>query len=199
VGKAGGAKPIANAMISSQICDIRTRSILLADMRGCRLSLIALGLIVASCNPLPHPTASHDTNGDGHIDEWVYTVGKSEIKVALDANHDGRPDTVKTFRDGQLVKVERDRNFDGRVDLIENYDRGHMSRVVSDDNFDGKPDTVKTYRNGKLAIVEHDPDETGSVASADYYDENGVLIRTVTRGKSPHATPLPDKFTALTK
>jgi hypothetical protein len=28
--------------------------------------------------------STYDANGDGHVDEWVYTVSKSEIKIALD-------------------------------------------------------------------------------------------------------------------
>jgi hypothetical protein len=64
----------------------------------------AILVFLLSCSPEPRPTATYDINGDGHVDEWVYTVSKSEIKIALDTNHDGRPDVVEKLLIG--VKVD---------------------------------------------------------------------------------------------
>ncbi len=111
----------------------------------------------------------------------VVRTSEHEMKVAVDANHDGRLDLVKTYRDGRLVKVEQDRNADGRVDLVQEYRQNELSREVRDDNFDGKPETINTYRRGKLAIVERDPDGCGWADRTDYYDDNGKLVRSEKR------------------
>jgi hypothetical protein len=117
----------------------------------------------------------------------VIRTGAHEMKVAEDANHDGRLDLIKTYRDGRLVKVEQDRNADGRVDLVREYSDNQLSREVRDDNFDGKPETIKTYRKGKLAIVERDPNGSGWAERTDYYDDNGKLLRSETAAPASSA------------
>jgi hypothetical protein len=151
---------------------------------GVRILLVLvciLSMAAYSCTRDPSPTASYDRNRDGRVDEWEYKLGDGTVKIAVDTNAHGRPDLIRTYRDGQLLKVERDRNLDGKTDLVEEYDHGELTRLTRDDNFDGKPETIKTYRHGKLALVESDPDACGSVDRTDYFDDSGKLIRTELR------------------
>jgi hypothetical protein len=137
---------------------------------------LALALVGCSRDSAPRPKNSL-TSLSGRTGELVIRTGEHEVKVAVDANHDGKLDLVKTYRDGRLVRIEQDRNADGRVDFVQEYRDDELSREVRDDNFDGKPETVSTYRHGKLAIVEHDPDGSGWAQRTDYYDDSGKLIR----------------------
>jgi len=149
---------------------------------GTMLALLTIFSVAASsCTRDTAPTAAYDRNGDGRTDEWQYKLGDGTIKIAVDTQAHGRPDLIRTYRDGQLIKLERDRNFDGQTDWVEEYDHGQLSRLTRDDNFDGKPETVNTYRHGKLALAEYDPDACGSVDRTDYFDDSGKLIRTELR------------------
>ena len=147
---------------------------------SCALSLFLL----ASCSHSPVARALHGRGADG----WVSRLDKGEVKKEFDTNGDGRPDLVRIYKNDQLVRVERDRNFDGKPDLIQEYDRGILVREIHDDDFDGKPETIKTFRAGNLAIVERDPQERGQIDIAEYYDDNGNLIRRVVRTAKGYAT-----------
>jgi hypothetical protein len=165
---------------------------------GLRIGLaIALCWLIASCSRESRPLAVYDLNGDGHADEWVYTYGKTGVKLALDSNFDGKPDLIETFQDGQLVEIDRDRNFDGKIDEVEQYRNGHLYMVATDDNYDGKPEVIDIYRRGKLAIAEYDPNATGAVQRADYYDDSGRLVRSVIRGKNDNHERLNDGLADL--
>jgi hypothetical protein len=143
---------------------------------------LAFALLLGACSretPAGPPLGAPSVGARGRA--VVFRNGEHEMKVAVDANHDGRLDLVKTYHDGRLVKVEQDRNADGRVDLVQEYRQNELSREVRDDNFDGKPETINTYRRGKLAIVERDPDGCGWADRTDYYDDNGKLVRSEKR------------------
>lgn len=148
--------------------------------RGAIISLAA-ALVLAACSRDQRSGLAGVPGGSVPAGAQVVTTAEHEVKVAVDANHDGRLDLVKIYRDGHLVRVEQDRNADGRVDLVREYRENQLSREIRDDNFDGKPETVSTYRHGKLAIVEHDPDGCGWADRTDYYDDNGRLTRSETR------------------
>lgn len=140
-------------------------------------SALALTVFLFSCSRSPVADAVYDRNGDGRPDEWVYRLSASEVKIEFDTNNDGRPDLTKFYKNNELVRVERDRNFDGRPDLVIEYDHGVITREIHDDDFDGKPESIKIFRNGKLAILELDPYERGAIDVAEYYDDQGHLIR----------------------
>ncbi|MGO9057224.1 MAG: hypothetical protein ACLQU2_07520 [Candidatus Binataceae bacterium] len=125
----------------------------------------------------------HNRDRNGRPDEWIYRLGKGDVKREFDTNGDGRPDLVKFYQNNQLIRVERDRNFDGKPDLIQEYDRGVIVREIHDDDFDGKPEMIKIFRKGVLAILERDPQERGVVDIAEYYDDRGNLVRREVRQK----------------
>lgn len=106
-----------------------------------------------------------------------------ETTKAFDTNGDGRPDLFKVYKNDQLIRVERDRNFDGEADLIQEYDRGVIAREIHDDNFNGKPELIKIFRRGVLAIVERDPQERGAIDIAEYFDDQGNLVRREVRDR----------------
>jgi hypothetical protein len=125
------------------------------------------GITVAGCDrfPVAGPIQNRDAKGKG------------DVKIEFDTNGDGRPDLAKFYRNNQLIRVERDRNFDGKPDLIQEYDRGVIAREIHDDDFDGKPEMIKIFRKGVLAILERDPQERGAIDIAEYYDDQGNLVR----------------------
>jgi hypothetical protein len=144
---------------------------------------LSLILFLFSCSRSPVADGVYDRDRDGRPDEWVYRLSKTEVKHEFDTNGDGRPDVTKFYKNGQLVRIERDRNFDGQPDLIEEFDHGVIAREIHDDNFDGKPEAIKTFRKGKLAILELDPEERGAIDVAQYYDEEGHMIRRDVRAR----------------
>ena len=148
-------------------------------------SATALILLLFSCSHSPVADAVYDRDGDGRPDEWVYRLSKGEVKEEFDTNGDGRPDLTRFYKNNVLVRVERDRNFDGRPDLVEEYDHGVIAREIHDDDFDGKPEAIKIFRKGKLAILELDPDERGAIDVAEYYDDEGHMIRRDVRASRP--------------
>jgi len=148
-------------------------------MRALVRICFALALIASSfsCNRSKVADLVYDRDGDGRPDEWVYRLSKTEVKKEFDTNGDGRPDVTKFYHNDQLIRVERDRNFDGVCDLVVEYDHGVVAREVHDDDFDGKPETIKIFRKGKLAILELDPLERGAIDIAEYYADDGHLLR----------------------
>jgi hypothetical protein len=144
---------------------------------------LALILFAFSCSRSSVADAVYDRDRDGHPDEWVYRLSETGVKVEFDTNGDGRPDVTKFYKNGELMRIERDRNFDGRPDLIEEFDQGVIAREIHDDDFDGKPEAIKIFRKGKLAILELDPREGGAIDIAEYYDDQGHMIRRDVRPK----------------
>jgi hypothetical protein len=150
-------------------------------LRAMLALLCIFSLAASACTRDPDAIASYDRNRDGRVDEWQYRLDDGTIKIAVDSKGSGRPDLIRTYRNGQLIKLERDRNLDGHTDWVEEYDHGQLARLTRDDNFDGKPEIVDTYRHGKLALAEYDFDACGSVDRTDYFDDSGKLIRTELR------------------
>jgi hypothetical protein len=144
---------------------------------------VALILLAFSCSHSPIADAVYDRDGDGRPDGWGYRRSETEVKIEFDTNGDGRPDVTKFYKNGELLRIERDRNFDGQPDLIEEFDHGVIAREIHDDDFDGKPEAIKIFRKGKLAILELDPSERGAIDIAEYYDDQGHMIRRDVRPK----------------
>jgi hypothetical protein len=167
-----------------QACE-RIRRALKTAMRAPPTLYPALALILFaySCSRPPVADAVYDRDRDGRPDEWIYRLSETEVKIEFDTNRDGRPDVTKFYKNGALIRIERDRNFDGRPDLIEEFDHGIIAREIHDDDFDGKPEAIKIFRRGKLAILELDPKERGAIDVAEYYDDQGRLIRRDVRPK----------------
>jgi hypothetical protein len=76
-------------------------------------------------------------------------------------NRDGKADTARIYRNGQLVELMKDRNLDGSWDYWVYYEQGQAVSAKSDDNFDGKPDETWTYANGLTVAMERDTDFNG--------------------------------------
>ncbi len=65
--------------------------------------------------------------------------------IALDTNHDGKPDQWQYYENGQIVRTEADTNFDGVVDEIGYYKDGKLVKVEKDSDYDGKMDRWVEY------------------------------------------------------
>jgi hypothetical protein len=181
---ASGCARRNHAPSKKHTCDRNFRAVQKA-MRALVRICFALALIAVSfsCSRSKFADSVYDRDGDGRPDEWVYRLSKTEVKKEFDTNGDGRPDVTKFYKNGELVRVERDRNFDGVSDLVVEYDHGVITREVHDDDFDGKPEAIKIFRKGKLAILELDPLERGAIDVAQYYDDDGHLLRREVRKK----------------
>ena len=96
--------------------------------------------------------------------------------LAVDTNHDGRPDLVEFDRnhDGHVDEVDLDRNHDGQVD-----------EVIQDQNYDGRPDTVTVDANfdGKADYEATDTNNDGHFDTVHYDEPAGAAHA----GTDPHA------------
>lgn len=153
-------------------------------------------LLIAAALFLPVLAArdrADDRNHDGRPDTWrSYNRFGEVVSVALDTNFDGRADIQEYYERGALVRRESDRDFNDRVDLVQHFDPvSHEEvRALTDVNADGVADLLFLFRDGQPVYAELAPNAHGlesREASA------GAASRQTRTGHAP-LVPLDDPF-----
>ena len=125
----------------------------------------------------PGVPETHDRNGDGRSDQWIYSVNGWPVTEALDDDFDGRVDRIRHFDEkGRLVSSDEDLNGDGIMETTSLYENGQLVRRRTDSNGDGQADTWSFYKNDQLIRTEVDTNGDGFRDEITIY-ENGKIAR----------------------
>jgi len=116
-----------------------------------------------------------DFNGDGRLDERFIYEDQHLSKVEVDANLDGRVDTIYTCDPrGVPLSAILDTDFDGRFETKQKFDHGQLQTAEIDREMDGKIERREEYQNGVLATVSMYAADGYNVVKREHY-EHGVL------------------------
>lgn len=144
---------------------------------------------------------THDSNGDGKIDSWVWMDGGHVVRAEADSNGDGQVDRWEYYdaanrltkvgmsraangvedawayeaADGSIARLEIAGSGDGRVTRVEHYDHGRLVSAESDEDGDGRPEKWEEYQDGRLASVALDTRRAGVADRRLLYDANGTV------------------------
>lgn len=101
-------------------------------------------------------------------------------ELALDSNHDGRPDTWTDMDGAHPVQTRIDSNEDGKIDRWEYYDgAGRLTRVGLSQKDDGKPDAwAYEGPDGAVARLEISASSDEKRITRIEHYEQGVLVAT---------------------
>ena len=125
----------------------------------------------------PGTPETHDRNGDGRPDQWIYSANGRPVTEALDDDFDGRVDRIRHFDDkGRLISEDDDLNGDGVMETTSIYENGQLVRRRTDSNGDGQADTWSFYKNNELVRTEVDTNGDGFRDQITIY-ENGKIAR----------------------
>lgn len=73
-----------------------------------------------------------------------------EMKEFLDEDNDGKYETIRYYKDGELIRIEKDIFLkDGKIDTWERYNHGKLSVIDYDRNGDGKVDRKIIVHTGR--------------------------------------------------
>jgi len=127
-----------------------------------------------------------DTNGDHQYDVFNYyqplsNDRKQLVRKELDANRDGRVDTITYYGDdGDVSREEMDRDFDGQFDWTDRYQNDVRVMSEVDSNHDGKPDVFTYYEGNPPRVSSKESDTNGDtlIDLWEKFDDNGLVTRT---------------------
>lgn len=99
-------------------------------------------------------------------------------ELALDSNHDGRPDTWTDMDGARPVQTRIDSNADGKIDRWEYYDAaGRLTRVGLSQKDNGKPDAwAYEGPDGAVARLEISASSDEKQISRIEHYEQGLLV-----------------------
>ena len=86
-----------------------------------------------------------DTDFDGILETEATVVEGMVIRVTIDMNGDGKPESTRFYRNGQLQRIERDPNGDGVTDTWSHFEKQALTRIGSDYDGDGGVDDWKIF------------------------------------------------------
>ncbi|HXX46661.1 MAG TPA: hypothetical protein VEN47_00445 [Myxococcota bacterium] len=123
----------------------------------------------------PGTPETHDRNGDGRVDQWIYSANGRPVTEALDDDFDGRVDRIRHFDDkGRLVSEDDDLNGDGIMETTSFYENGQLVRRRTDSNGDGQADTWSFYKDNELVRTEVDTNGDGFRDQITYYSHGKI-------------------------
>jgi len=138
----------------------------LREVIGCACTC---ALLVAACSGTPageKPVAEHDQT-TGHLS-----------KIALDANKNGKNDTVSYMDGTRIIRVELDLDENGKTERWDFYrPDGTLEKVGFASRNDGVMDSQAFYATGHvLDRIEISTKRDGRFDRTEFY-ENSVLVR----------------------
>jgi hypothetical protein len=116
-------------------------------------------------------TLSVDANGNGRIDTVSYMNGAQIVRIEVDQNEDGKVDRWDFYGAGrQLEKVGSSSRGDGVMDTLSYYDGlGAVTRTEVSTRRDGRFDRAEYFEDGRLARSADDTDGDGKPDKWDDY------------------------------
>jgi hypothetical protein len=167
-------------------------------MRTLWLGLVAVVAMTTACSPpapAHKPTATYDqttgklrtlsvdANGNGKVDTVSYMDGAQIVRIEVDQNEDGKVDRWDFYGTGrQLEKVGSSRQNDGVMDMVSVHDgQGAVIRTEVSTRRDGRFDHIEYFSAGRLTRSADDTDGDGR---PDKWDEYAVAPGEP--GSSPH-------------
>src|SRR5690606_33475741 len=112
----------------------------------------------------------------GRRDTFVTFRDGKKARQEEDRNGDGEIDAIFEFDARERVAREQiDADFDGRFETVAEYVDGEQVRRITDSSGRGTPERVEHYASGRLVRVELDEDRDGRVDLWNFYDPEGRL------------------------
>jgi hypothetical protein len=120
-----------------------------------------------------------DADGDGRVDTIYTYLDDYPIGARIDRNRDGNPDFWEQYTtNGILLTVRLDENFDGKPDLWLYYSAGNIELSETDTDFNGIPDLFASYKDGVQQSTEVRPNGA-SIPTRRQRFKNGRLIEEI--------------------
>lgn len=116
-------------------------------------------------------TLSVDANRNGKVDTVSHMDGTRILRIEVDQNEDGQIDRWDFYgADRKLERVGFSRQNDGLMDAVAFYEsEGVLSRMEVSTRRDGTFDRIERYANGVLIEVAEDTDGDGRPDKWDAY------------------------------
>jgi len=110
-------------------------------------------------------------------------------RQTLDANRDGKPDTIISFNKNEEKKqVESDTDLNGKTDTWQYYQKGILDRIEKDESNSGKVDLKVYYQGGAKQKAEKDGDDDGFFEITQQFDQKPwSLVTTQDINQDGHA------------
>lgn len=116
------------------------------------------------------------TQDERHIEPQYDKQTGRLITLTLDADGNGKTDTISHMDGARVVRIEIDKNEDGRVERWEYYDADQkLEKVGFSRADDGKEDAWSYARpDGSIARIDLSVARDGKVTRREYYENDAV-------------------------